>query len=185
MKYNPPYWFHDNIKFSDKQIQELKDDLNKAGDEKYDTGKSNISSYFLKFGDTGNYKAYKNMNLDKKFNEVYYKVVESITKNVGIYHRVKYYYSYWSQLYKKDMKHVPHHHAGSNEIISWVHFLDEKKKKCFRFTDTRGNTLYPDEQSNGDIICFPAWVWHEAVPHNSDHERLVIAGNILIKEYDH
>ena len=38
MKYNPPYWFHDNIKFSDKQIQELKDDLNRAGDEKYDTG---------------------------------------------------------------------------------------------------------------------------------------------------
>ena len=82
------------------------------------------------------------------------------------------------------MKLEPHHHAGANGIISWVHFLDVAKKKCFRFTDTMGNILIPNEQSNGDIICFPSWVWHEALPHNEDYDRLIIAGNISITKYD-
>ncbi len=184
MKYNPPYWFHDNIKFSEKQIQDLKNDMNNLVDEKQQNPKTNIRTYFLKDENSGKYMSHKSMNLDKKFNDFYSKVVESITKSVGIYHRVRYEYSYWSQLYKKDMIHVPHHHASENEIISWVHFLDVAKKKCFRFTDTMGNILIPNEQSNGDIICFPSWVWHEALPHNEDYDRLIIAGNISITKYD-
>ena len=99
MKYNPPYWFHDNIKFSEKQIQDLKNDMNNLVDEKQQNPKTNISTYFLKDENSGKYMSHKSMNLDKKFNDFYSKVVESITKSVGIYHRVRYEYSYWSQLY--------------------------------------------------------------------------------------
>ena len=86
------------------------------------------------------------------------------------------------------MSHNPHHHAMLNpdwdSAISWVHFLDVPEQKCFRFTDTKGNTLIPDEQNNGDIICFPSWVWHEVLPNNSGMRRLVTSGNIKITHYD-
>ena len=86
------------------------------------------------------------------------------------------------------MTHKPHHHAhvdsrmGSE--ISWVHFIDVPKQKCFRFTDTMGNTLVPDEQKRGDIICFPSWVWHEVLPNETDKRRIVVAGNISVTQYD-
>jgi len=54
----------------------------------------------------------------------------------------------------------------------------------FRFTDTKGNTLVPDEQNNGDIICFPSWVWHEVLPNKTDKRRVVISGNIKVTHYD-
>ena len=50
------------------------------------------------------------------------------------------------------------------------------EQKCFRFTDTQGNTLVPDGQSSGDIICFPSWLWHETIPTNE--QRLIVSGNI-------
>ena len=69
MKYKPPYWFHDNIKFSEKQIQDLKDDMNNLVDEKQQNPKTNISTYFLKDENSGKYMSHKSMNLDKKFND--------------------------------------------------------------------------------------------------------------------
>ena len=115
------------------------------------------------------------------------KIVEDITKSVGIYYKVKYQYVYWSQLYEKGMIHKPHHHASlDSEMktdISWVHFLDVPKQKCFRFTDMKGNILIPNEQNSGDIICFPSWVWHEVLPNKTNMKRLVISGNIKITHY--
>ena len=67
MKYKPPYWFHDNIKFSEKQIQDLKDDMNNLVDEKQQNPKTNISTYFLKDENSGKYMSHKNMNLDFTF----------------------------------------------------------------------------------------------------------------------
>ena len=98
-------------------------------------------------------------------------------------------YFFWSQLYQINGYHGPHNHAGGkgvdlNAHISWVHFLDVPDQKCFRFTDTKGNILIPDEQSSGDIICFPSWVWHEVVPLETDYLRLVTAGNIGFTSHD-
>ena len=86
------------------------------------------------------------------------------------------------------MSHRAHHHANTDQSqdaeISWVHFLDVPEQKCFRFTDTKGNILIPEEQLNGDIICFPSFVWHQVVTNESDADRLVIAGNISVTHYD-
>jgi len=116
-------------------------------------------------------------------------IIDDITKKVGIYHLSKYDYFFWSQLYLINGYHGPHNHAGGKGIdinahISWVHFLDVPEQKCFRFTDTKGNILIPDEQSNGDIICFPNWVWHEVVPLKTDYLRLVVAGNICFTSHN-
>ena len=130
---------------------------------------------------------------EKKFNSRYDQIVEDIVKNVGLYRMVKYEYQYWAQLYFKDHKHIAHQHARKIHeevrkqeelIMSWVHFLDVPKQKCFRFLDNDGNFLVPNEQSSGDIIVFPSWVWHEVLPNKSNEERIVISGNISITYYD-
>ena len=86
------------------------------------------------------------------------------------------------------MMHRAHHHADVDDnldtIISWVHFIDVPKQKLFRFTDTTGNFFVPEEQNEGDIICFPSWVWHEVLPNNSNERRVVLAGNITVTHYD-
>ena len=124
----------------------------------------------------------------KKYVEVYKKIVEDITKSVGIFYKTTYDVSFWTQLYDEEMTHNPHHHAlihsDWESVISWVHFLDVPEQKCFRFTDTKGNTLVPDEQNNGDIICFPSWVWHEVLPNETNKRRVVISGNIKVTHYD-
>ena len=177
MNYKPPYWYHDNIKFSPEEIEKLKDDIENIH---FDGVKdnSNLSTYFLD----------ETKRPEIKYNDLYSNIVENITKNVGIYYKVKYRYGYWSQLYKKGMLHLPHHHASLDSkldsIISWVHFLDVPDQKCFRFTDMKGSYFFPEEQNTGDIICFPSWLWHEVVPNESDKKRLVVSGNITITHYD-
>ena len=178
INFKPPYWYHDNIKFSDDDLEILKSEIDVLREKKFAKNKMHISTFFLE----------KYERPENKYLEFYKKIVEDITKNVGIYYKVTYDVSFWTQLYDKGMSHNPHHHAMINpdweSTISWVHFLDVPEQKCFRFTDTRGNTLVPDEQSNGDIICFPSWVWHEVISNESNMRRLVTSGNIKVNHYD-
>ena len=172
--FKPPYWYHDNIKFSNDEIEKLKLELSSLKSSSH----LHYSSFFMK----------ENERPDKIYNDRYCKVVEDILKNLGLYYTTSCSYTYWSQLYKKGMTHRPHHHAHINPEkganISWVHFLDVPKQKCFRFTDTKGNILIPNEQNNGDIICFPSWVWHEVIPNQTSVRRVVISGNITFTHYD-
>ena len=178
MTFKPPYWFHDNIEFSPDDLKELKFDIDCIGVKKFAKEKQHISTYFLN----------ETERPDKKFNHLYSIIVRDIVENVGVYDKVKYDCTYWTQLYEKGMSHNPHHHAMLNpdwdSAISWVHFLEVPKQKCFRFTDTKGNILIPNEQSSGDIICFPSWVWHEVIPNETNKRRIVISGNITFTHYD-
>ena len=178
MKFEPPYWYQGNIKFSNDEIKFLKSEIDLLGETKFAKNNMHISTFFIE----------QHQRPEKKYVEVYKEIVEDITKSVGIFHKVTYDVSFWTQLYDKGMTHNPHHHALINHdwesAISWVHFLDVPVQKCFRFTDTMGNTLIPNEQNNGDIICFPSWVWHEVLPNYSNMRRLVTSGNIKITHYD-
>ena len=174
--FKPPYWYHDNVEFSYDDLKELIFDIALSG---LSAGNNNhYSTYFLN----------ENQRPDKKYNDLYSTIVRSIVENVGVYNKVKYKCTYWTQLYEKGMKHNPHHHAhldrSMGSEISWVHFLDVPKQKCFRFTDTKGNILIPKEQNSGDIICFPSWVWHEVIPNQTSVRRIVISGNITFTHYD-
>ena len=178
MTFKPPYWYQGNIKFSNDEIKFLKSEIDLLGETKFAKNNMLISTFFIE----------QHQRPEKKYVEVYKEIVEDITKSVGIFHKVTYDVSFWTQLYDKGMTHNPHHHALINpdweSAISWVHFLDVPEQKCFRFTDTMGNTLIPEEQKNGDIICFPSWVWHEVLPNYSNMRRLVTSGNIKITHYD-
>ena len=178
INFKPPYWYHDNIKFSEDDLKILKSQIDSLREQKFAKGNQHISTFLLE----------KYERPESKYLDSYKKIVEDITKSVGIYYKITYDVSFWTQLYDKGMSHNPHHHAMINpdweSTISWVHFLDVPEQKCFRFTDTRGNTLVPDEQSNGDIICFPSWVWHEVIPNQTSVRRVVISGNITFTHYD-
>ena len=185
MSFKPPYWYHDNIKFSDEEIDTLKKELTRMSAvlSEDDSLREQVTTYFV--DDT--------TRPEKRFNNFYSKLVEDIMKNVGLYRMVRYEYIYWSQLYLKNNKHNPHQHSRKIEessrqyeevIISWVHFLDVPEQKCFRFVDNDGNILVPEQQLNGDIIVFPSWVWHEVLPNESDKKRIVISGNISVTHYD-
>ena len=177
-KFKPPYWYHDNIIFSKNKIKKLKSDLKTIASKGFEKDDNHISTYFID----------ASIRPDGDFNLIYNSIVEDIMKSVGIFYKTKYTYEYWSQYYNKGMSHRAHHHANTDQSqdaeISWVHFLDVPEQKCFRFTDTRGNFLIPEEQLNGDIICFPSFVWHQVVTNESDTDRLVIAGNISVTHYD-
>ena len=63
-KFKPPYWYHDNIKFSDDEIQKLKIELSslKSGNHLH------YSSFFMK----------ETERPDKVHNHRYCKIVEDI-----------------------------------------------------------------------------------------------------------
>ena len=178
MSFKPIYWYYGNTKFSIQEIDEFKSNLDKLDVEKLTENNDCISTFVY----------CENDRPDIKYNDMYSKIVENITKNVGIYNNILYDYTYWTQMYDNNMCHKPHNHAKLDpnfvDIISWVHFVDVPEQKCFRFLDNDGNFLVPDEQSSGDIIVFPSWVWHEVLPNKSNEERIVISGNISVTYYD-
>ena len=116
----------------------------------------------------------------------YQNIVDEIAKEQTFFNTSKIEYNFWVQMYNNKAHHDLHTHFGinNNVIISWVHFLKVPETKCFRFTDTKGNTFVPDEQSTGDLICFPSWSWHEVIPNKTNHRRLIISGNISVIHYD-
>ena len=91
MNFKPPYWYHDNVEFSYEDLKELKFDIDFIGSEKYAKENQHISTYFLK----------ENQRPDKKYNDLYSTIVRDIVENVGVYDKVKYDCTYWTQLYEK------------------------------------------------------------------------------------
>ena len=178
MSFKPIYWYYGNNKFSSEEICKLKSNIDKIDAEKLTENNNCISTFVY----------CENDRPDLKYNDMYSKIVENITKNVGIYNNILYDYTYWTQMYDNNMCHKPHNHAKLDpnfvDIISWVHFIDVPEQKCFRFLDNDGNFFVPDEQTNGDIICFPSWAWHEVIPNETEHRRLVISGNISVTHFD-
>ena len=158
--FKPPYWLYDNIKLYDESIEKLRSNLSEI--EVYNNCRT---SYHMKD---------KEVYPTSFVNERYNTIVENLVKSVGMFYTSTYRYKFWAQLYNKGDFIGEHNHLPAD--LSWVHFLDVPEKKCFRFTDTKGNTLVPDEQSNGDFICFPSWASHETIP--TDEQRLIVAGNI-------
>lgn len=180
--YKPPYWFLKNYKFDQSEINQIKNNLIQRKEELAVELKfaNNITSFF------------SNNKPEAIYVEKYKKIVEEITQSAGIYHHCRYDFNYWTQAYEDGHDHVPHHHVGpkppiqgvTNNEISFVHFLDVPEKKLFRFVDGAGNSHYPEEQKNGDIIYFPSWAWHQVIGNDTGHVRLVIAGNITVTQFN-
>lgn len=167
--FKPPHWFHKNIQFPEKEIDQVINQIQEKINN-IQTLNPLITSYFLDMMERP----------DRIWSQQYSQLMEDVVKNMGVYTTCKYNYEYWSQYYHKNIGHQNHHHARGDlnafGQISWVHFLRTTEKKSFVFLDNNGNTFTP-KQDKGDVLIFPSYIWHEAKP---DTKRFVVAGNLWI-----
>lgn len=178
MSFKPPYWFYKNIKFPEDKIHNVIEELKVVSRELIVRDEPLLSSY--------NFKLHQRP--DKIWNDDYKDIMKGIVTQMGMYNTTKYLYEYWSQLYYKNVGHPPHHHEDNESClagrISWVHFHKTPKEKSFMFIDCNGQVFVPEEQNEGDIICFPSYLWHQVFPNKSNTQRFVCAGNIAFIHID-
>ena len=131
------------------------------------------------------YTTYFNKDCHQEYdvlNDYYSIIQEKMMKDLGLFHRTKYHWDFWIQMYNNQTDgNVNHDHFDGDTIISWVHFIQAPDQKCFYFIDSDNNKTYPYDQSSGDIIAFPSWMFHgvdKVIEDNFD--RLIVAGNISI-----
>ncbi len=87
--------------------------------------------------------------------------------------------SIWAQIYTptNNSRHPAHNHWSDVAVdFSWVHFIKTPDKRCFRFT----NGHIPP-QNDGDFIIFPSWAVHTILPFSGECDRMVVAGNVMLK----
>lgn len=157
--------------------EEIESARNHYKKEKFIINESYYSSYFdLK--DSDNYSNYSN----KILIDFYDLKIKEAMKKFGLYHRSKYRWEMWIQIYDKNVGgHCEHDHFSGTGMISWVNFVQTPTQKCFYFLDSQNNKNYPDQDS-GQLIFFPSWVSHGVDKTHSDGDRIVIAGNIHFEE---
>jgi|TARA_B100000073_G_C23366300_1_gene424980 hypothetical protein len=83
----------------------------------------------------------------------------------------------WCQIYKPTGRsyHGEHNHWGTTEL-SWVHFIKTPDKACFSFKNGQS-----PPQNDGDFIIFPSWVVHGISSFTEDCDRMVVVGNVELK----
>ena len=117
--------------------------------------------------------------------QFYGQIIDEMMRKLGMYERCIYQYELWTQRYSENTtSHWPHEHFGGCEIISFNHIIDATEKKCFYFQDDEENKIYPGKQDSGHFFAWPPWRVHGADKVTEPNvNRLIIAGNISLKEY--
>lgn len=167
--YKPTYWYHGNNKFPETEVEQVIKELERLGEELIKREDA-ISSYYLKV----------QSRPDKIWQPKYQQIVDQIATSIGIESTCKYTWEYWAQLYFPKNRHPAHHHSNGTSTISFVHFIKPTDENSFVFLDNDGNDHPLPEQREGDIVCFPSYIWHRVKPLKSD-KRFVVSGNIEIQ----
>lgn len=163
-----PWYIHGNWKLDSSQLTDLENNLFKVG-------KLGVEDRML----TTYGQNCKELSFLKSF---YKDRVDEIAKDQTFYNYSLISFEFWAQLYDKKSIHGIHTHFNSTTVLSFVHFLKTNNTKCFEFTD--GIEVEIPQQQEGDFIVFPSYVRHHVVTHNSNFNRIVIAGNIQILEHE-
>ena len=117
--------------------------------------------------------------------DFYGEIIKEMMSQLGMWNRSRYEFELWTQRYNiGTTAHEPHDHFSGCEIISFNHIIDATEKKCFYFQDDEENKIYPGKQDSGHFFAWPPWRVHGADKvTESNVNRLIIAGNISLKEY--
>ena len=166
-----PWYIHGNWKLDSTQLQTLEKDILRVGVAQ--PKEQVITTYHAKDKDLE--------CLDFLYN-FYKERVDEISKDQFFFHTSKIHFTFWIQVYNKLSYHPIHDHfdCGNDNVLSFVHFL-KPVENCFEFTDER-QSLVPQQQE-GDLIVFPSYVTHRVNQHNSNVNRIVVAGNIKIDQH--
>ena len=114
--------------------------------------------------------------------DFYIDVINHCNDHLTMSNRLEWDLSYWMQIYPPDSNghHGAHDHYTGDELYSWVHFL-KPVKKAFHFL-VNGKKVYPEQQNRGDFIVFPPWALHAVDGNDTNLERAIIAGNVVVKK---
>ena len=117
--------------------------------------------------------------------DFYGEVIKEMMSQLGMWNRSRYEFELWTQRYNiGTTAHEPHDHFSGCEIISFNHIIDATEKKCFYFQDDEENKIYPGKQDSGHFFAWPPWRVHGADKVTEPNvNRLIVAGNISLKEY--
>ena len=170
--FKPFYRHHGNVKFPTTEVEQVIKEMISQKDKLFKIDQA-ISSFHFS----------EDIRPDKIWQPRYSAIIDEITKSLSIECTSKYSWEYWSQLYFPNNKHLAHHHWNGTATISFVHFIEPNDENSFRFLDNYGNEFVLPEQSEGDIIFFPSYIWHRVKPLKSGR-RIVVAGNIEITSLD-
>ena len=143
------------------------------------------SKYFTTYSYTALQDGNVNSTLVKYLLPFYNETIKEMMIDLGMYDRCGYTYSLWAQMYNSTTTtHNVHQHYGHGEIISWVHFIQTPRQRCFYFLNGRNEKIYP-KQNSGDIIAWPPWLLHGVDPiKRKNFNRIISAGNISLTSYN-
>ena len=130
------------------------------------------------------YTSYNSSTFSDIIDAYYEEIIDEIMKDLGMFKRSTYYRNLWVQMYNSETDtHTAHSHFGGTEIISFTHIINCSKQKCFYFLGKDDRKIYPDQRV-GDILAWPSWLMHgvDKVKDPSIN-RLVVSGNIALKDY--
>lgn len=142
--------------------------------------KSNPSSFSEKMNHFSSYYIKQQQRPEYVLLELYNEITNHVLENLTLSNRIDHWgETYWMQVYPQNSGgHQMHDHFTGNEVYSWVHFL-RPVKKCFHFI-VNGQKVYPEQQNPGDYIVFPSWALHAVDRNDSNQDRVVIAGNVIL-----
>ncbi len=120
---------------------------------------------------------------EKKLKKFYNSIIDKASKKLTLYNRFEFENYFWMQLYTKNGGTMEsHHHYNPTTIFSWVHFIRPTQTKCFHFLNHKNEKIYPDHQDKGDFILFPSYLLHAVDVNKLEYDRVIIAGNIIVKK---
>lgn len=94
----------------------------------------------------------------------------------------------WYERSKKTYRHPVHNHGTTGfSGVLYVDFDPEVHQSTvfyLPFTEpTTGTVLtYQPKVKEGDLVIFPSYLLHEAVPNESDKERVIVSFNIMCQK---
>lgn len=88
--------------------------------------------------------------------------------------------SMWAKVASKGNMGSKHKHRGT---VSGIYYVDighsEGSQKSGRVNFYFGEDKHTIEPSNGDIVIFPAWVFHDVEEYHGDGPRINISWNMM------
>lgn len=158
-----------NFLLDDTTINNLSSQL-KFNRGSYSERQNHFSSYYLKDDERP----------ESVLSTLYQEITNHLLTQLTLAGRVDHWGdTYWMQVYPPGSGgHESHDHFTGNELYSWVHFL-RPVKKSFNFI-VDGQKVYPEQQNPGDFIVFPSWALHSVDVNDTDTDRVVIAGNLIL-----
>ena len=82
-------------------------------------------------------------------------------------------YNCWSNIYKKGQHTVPHIHKPF--YISFIYYLKSDKDSSPLIFNSSNFIIQPQDDM---LVIFPSYIEHSVPKHNSDEDRICVAGNI-------